>query len=64
MHPLALDKKRVCNTTELRTCWGRTVKAIGVLFHNVVMSEWWSKNKGQRVNTRGGHSECIPGSRH
>jgi len=55
MHPLALDEKRVCNTTDLRICWKRTV--IGVLFHNVVMREWWSKNnKGQRVETRGEHS--------
>ena len=48
---LALDEKGVCSTTELRTCYRRTVKAISILLHYVVMREW--NNKGQRVEMRG-----------
>ena len=52
------------HTTELRTCGRRTVKAVSVLFHNVVMGEWWSKNnKGQRVKTREEHSGINMSSR-
>jgi len=56
MHSLALDEKGVCNTTELRTCWRHTAKTMGVLFHNGLTREWWSKNnKWQKVKTRGRH---------
>ncbi|SRR5216684_6022025 len=53
---LAPDEMRVCSTVEPRTRCRRSVKAIGILFHNNVIREWWSKNyEGQR------HKACVEG---
>jgi hypothetical protein len=54
MHPLVLGEKQECNMTELRTWYRRTVKSIGVLFHNIVMRVVVKEQQRQRLKTRFG----------